>query len=104
MNRKFIFQKQQAEDFSGETIARFLIKQGWSSQNLKDLRKRPDSIWVNGKNVYQNYQLRPEDILIVTIIEEASSEKIVPVELPFSVVYEDEDLIVVNKPADMPMQ
>ena len=32
-----------------------------------------------------------------------SSEKIVPVELPFSVVYEDEDLIVVNKPADMPI-
>ena len=103
MNRKFIFQKQQAEDFSGETIARFLTKQGWSSQNLKDLRKRPDSIWVNGKNVYQNYQLQPEDILIVTIIEEASSEKIVPVELPFSVVYEDEDLIIVNKPADMPI-
>lgn len=41
--------------------------------------------------------------IILRLTEEAGSEGIVPVCLPFSVVYEDEDLLVVNKPAGMPV-
>lgn len=103
MTREFVFQKQQEDDFAGETIAAFLIKQGWTSQNLKDLRKTSDGIEVNGERVFQNYRLQPEDLLKVRVVEETSSEKIVPVKLPFSIVYEDEDIIAVNKPADMPI-
>lgn len=103
MNREFVFQKQQEDDFSGETIAAFLTKQGWTSQNLKNLRKTPDGIEVNGERAFQNYRLQPEDLLKVRVMEEASSGKIVPVKLPFSIVYEDEDIIAVNKPADMPI-
>lgn len=103
MNREFVFQKQQEDDFSGETIATFLTKQGWTSQNLKNLRKTPDGIEVNGERAFQNYRLQPEDLLKVRVMEEASSGKIVPVKLPFSIVYEDEDIIAVNKPADMPI-
>lgn len=103
MNREFVFQKQQEDDFSGETIAAFLTKQGWTSQNLKNLRKTPDGIVVNGERAFQNYRLQPEDLLKVRVMEEASSGKIVPVKLPFSIVYEDEDIIAVNKPADMPI-
>lgn len=103
MNREFVFQKQQEDDFSGETIAAFLTKQGWTSQNLKNLRKTPDGIEVNGERAFQNYRLQPEDLLKVRVMEEASSGKIVSVKLPFSIVYEDEDIIAVNKPADMPI-
>lgn len=103
MNREFVFQKQQEDDFSGETIAAFLTKQGWTSQNLKNLRKTPDGIEVNGERAFQNYRLQQEDLLKVRVMEEASSGKIVPVKLPFSIVYEDEDIIAVNKPADMPI-
>lgn len=103
MNREFVFQKQQEDDFSGETIAAFLTKQGWTSQNLKNLRKTPDGIEVNGERAFQNYRLQLEDLLKVRVMEEASSGKIVPVKLPFSIVYEDEDIIAVNKPADMPI-
>lgn len=103
MNREFVFQKQQEDDFSGETIAAFLTKQGWTSQNLKNLRKTPDGIVVNGERAFQNYRLQQEDLLKVRVMEEASSGKIVPVKLPFSIVYEDEDIIAVNKPADMPI-
>ena len=35
--------------------------------------------------------------------EEHSSEKIPPVELPLDIIYEDEDLMVINKPAGMPI-
>ena len=37
------------------------------------------------------------------IHEEHSSEKIPPVELPLDIIYEDEDLMVINKPAGMPI-
>ena len=36
-------------------------------------------------------------------MEETSSEHIVPVPLPFPIVYEDEDLLVINKPSGMPI-
>ena len=37
------------------------------------------------------------------ICEEKSSEKIPPVHLPLDIIYEDEDIIVINKPAGMPI-
>lgn len=43
------------------------------------------------------------DLLTVHIREMVSSPKIPPVPLPLDIVYEDEDLLVVNKPADMPI-
>ena len=43
------------------------------------------------------------DILTVHIQENESSPNIPPVELPLSIIYEDEDILVVNKPAGMPI-
>ena len=50
-----------------------------------------------------NYVLQPDDRLTIVIPEETPSEHIVPVNLPFPVVYEDEDLMIINKPSDMPI-
>lgn len=43
------------------------------------------------------------DTLTLHLIEEESSENIVPTPLPLSIVYEDEDLLVINKTAGMPI-
>ena len=43
------------------------------------------------------------DLLTVYIQENESSPNIPPVELPLSIIYEDEDILVVNKPAGMPI-
>ena len=43
------------------------------------------------------------DHLQVCICETESSEKIPPVKLPLNIVYEDEDILVINKPAGMPI-
>lgn len=40
---------------------------------------------------------------MIFLEEPQSSEHILPVPLPLSVVYEDEDILVVDKPADMPV-
>ena len=50
-----------------------------------------------------NHILQPGDTLTLHIHEEHSSEKIPPVELPLDIIYEDEDLMVINKPAGMPI-
>lgn len=47
--------------------------------------------------------VRSGDQIKLRLTEEAGSEGIVPVCLPFSVVYEDEDLLVIDKPAGLPV-
>ncbi len=84
------------------TIKHFLKSKGYSTQNLIALKKYPHGISLNGQPTHVNQLLNPEDILTVQIIEDSSNEKIKPVKLPLDIVYEDEDLMVVNKAAGMP--
>jgi len=85
------------------TIKGFLRSKGYSTQNLKILKQLPDGILMDGDPVHLNARFLPGNTLTVNIREDASSEKILPVKLPLSIVYEDEDLLVVNKPAGMPI-
>ena len=91
------------EDNAGITVAQYLKKKGYSSANLTDLKKMPESILVNGKWEFMIFRLSAGDVLTVHIQENTSSEKIPPVSLPLDIVYEDEDLMVINKPADLPI-
>ena len=87
----------------GKTIKDFLLQSGFSGQNIVELKKIPRSILLNDVWEYVTCRVKENDVLRIQIKEEESSEKIPPVELPFPVVYEDEDIVVVNKPADMPI-
>ena len=84
-------------------IEQFLRRRGFSGQNLTDLRKIPGSVCVNQTPCILKTVLHPGDILTVTITTTSSSPNILPIPLPFDLVYEDEDLLVVNKPAGMPV-
>ena len=84
-------------------ISGFLKEKGYSEQNLTDLRKREQAICLNGTYVHMNQMLTKGDILTVYIQETESSEQIRPVKLPVTIVYEDEDLLVINKSAGMPI-
>ncbi len=101
MKRTFTYQITSAD--AGHTIEHILKEQGFSNQNIIDLKKMPESILVNDVWEYVTYLLQPLDTLTVCMEEQASSQKIVPVELPLDIIYEDEDLLVINKPADMPI-
>lgn len=89
--------------YTGHKISEFLHNKGYSRQNITELKHMNESILLNGKWEYMNTRLHAGDRLTVHITEDASSEKIPPKELPFPIVYEDEDLVVVNKPANMPI-
>ncbi len=84
------------------TIKYFLKSKGYSSQNLIALKKYPEGISLNGKPAHVNNTLMSGDLLQIQIIEEGTNDKIKPVELPLTIIYEDEDLMVINKAAGMP--
>lgn len=92
-----------SKEDDGKLIKLFLQEQGFSRQNLVELKKIPESILLNGVWEYVTCRLTEGDVLRIHIVEGESSEKIPPVELPFPIVYEDEDIVAVNKPADMPI-
>ena len=80
----------------------FLRRKGFSRQNLVELKKMPMSVLANGRFQKMNQGLQNGDILDIHIQDEASSQ-ILPVKLPLTIIYEDEDLVVVDKPAGMPI-
>ena len=87
----------------GLTILQFLKNKGYSSSNVVALKKIPKSILVNGNWEHVNFRLSAGDVLTIHYEETPSAEHIVPERYPLDIVYEDEDLIVINKPCDMPI-
>lgn len=88
---------------SGPTIEQFLRGHGCSHHVLTHLKRTEYGILLNGEWAYTNRRLTSGDRLEIRLIEEESSPGIVPVEMKLDVVYEDEDLMVINKPADTPI-
>ncbi len=101
MDRSVLYQINGLE--KPQKISGFLKEKGYSRQNLVDLRKDEQAICLNGTYVHMNHMLAEGDVLTVWIRETENSGQIRPVKLPFAIVYEDEDLLVINKPAGMPV-
>ena len=84
-------------------VSQFLRQKGFSMQSLTQLKKDPAAVLADGTPCFMKHVLQPGEVLTIHILEEHSSEKIPPVDLPLDIVYEDEDLMVINKPAGMPI-
>ena len=67
--------------------------------------KRADhAILLNGLPAFGRTVLKEHDILRILVPEEIRSEEsIIPVNIPLNILYEDEDILVLNKPSDMPV-
>ena len=90
------------ENLSGYTIEHILKKHlGISGGIIIRLKAKNDSITVNGETRKLNERLYSGDKLCVCIHEGKSSD-IIPVNMPLDILYEDEDIIAVNKPRLMP--
>lgn len=90
-----------SKESNGFRIEQFLKHKGYSSQNLTQIKRMPKSVLVNGQHCYLRDTLKTGDTLTICIQENDCSEKIPPVSLPLNIVYEDEDIIVINKPKGM---
>lgn len=75
-----------------------------SSTRLKKAKRIEGGVRVNGQNVFVTYTVHAGDEISIVIEEEnAVSENVVPVFGALDIVYEDEHLMVLNKPANMPV-
>lgn len=90
-------------EYNGHTLLSFLKDKHYSSQIITHLKRTENGILLNGKWGRVRDVLHTGDELTIRLIEEDSSGNIVSTNLPLSIVYEDEDLLVVNKTANMPI-
>jgi pseudouridine synthase, RluA family len=58
-------------------------------------------ILANGTPVKSNYKVKPQDVITVVMDRPRMELEIIPEDIPLNIVYEDEDLMVVNKPAGL---
>ena len=72
-------------------------KQGYSARLITALRKSENGILLNGKKAKTTALLQRGDVLEIHI--PLGTSEIPPVALPLEVLYEDEDVLVINKPA-----
>lgn len=85
------------------SISDFLKKEGYSSHVIVHLKKTPESIQKNGVWSYVRESLDPGDHLSIHLEETKSSAQIVPTKMDLNILYEDEDILVLNKPANLPI-
>ena len=71
------------------------------SRNRVQQAAKAGSILVNDKPVKQNYRVKPDDVVSVVLSYPPREVVIYPEDIPLDVVYEDDDVIVVNKQAGL---
>lgn len=91
-----------ASTHHGMTLRQLLKKElCLSTKMMKHLKFTQDGILVNGERVTVRYVLSEGDIVTLAI-EDRESAPIKPVNLPIDILYEDTEMVVPAKPADMP--
>ncbi|WP_458408015.1 RluA family pseudouridine synthase [Anaerotignum sp.] len=100
---KRIFRYIIPEEDAGKTIETFLLEHEYTPTCIKFLKKAESLITVNGVWEFVNKKLKENDILETVFLDEEPSENIPSVEMPLDIVYEDEDILVLNKPDNLPI-
>ena len=101
MKRTFTY--QITEEDAGKTVGTFLLEHEYTPTCIKFLKKAAGLITVNGVWEFVNKPLKENDILETVFLDEESSENVPSVEMPLDIVYEDEDILVLNKMANLPI-
>lgn len=101
MTRKLQYKIEQQDH--GKTIGTFLKEKDYSRGVIIALKKTPVGIRKNGVGAGVNEILETGDVLQICLTEEETSENIVPRGFDIDILYEDEDILVVNKPYNMPI-
>ena len=98
-----IFHYQITENEQNTTVLDFLRKKGFSRHILSSMKADKEALTRNGQRIGGREHLLAGDHFRVRLLETIDSDGIVPVSMPLSILYEDEDILVKNNPADMPV-
>ena len=91
------------EKHNGKSIGMFLKEEEYSRAAIIKLKKTKIGVRKNGVWARVNEILQAGDILDICLEEETYSKNIIPKECALDILYEDEDILVVNKPYDTPI-
>lgn len=103
MTKERIIHYRIPNSYEGHKISEFLHNQGISTKSIIRLKSDVENVLLNDEPGFINRILKKDDRLTLCVKELESSKKIPPVDLPLSIIYEDEDILIVNKPANMPI-
>lgn len=82
----------------------FLRARGYSRHLLTYLRHHENTLLLNGECVFTNHPVRKGDVLEVIFTDEIPSATVIPNPMELDILYEDADLLVINKPPFLPVQ
>lgn len=105
-NTSGLFEHFRFEADKGQTLLRvdkFLVERMPKASSRNRIQQAADAgcIIVNGRPVKSNYRVKPFDIVAVVMDRPRYENEIIPEEIPLDIVYEDDTVLVVNKPAGM---
>ncbi|MFT5338118.1 MAG: 23S rRNA pseudouridine1911/1915/1917 synthase [Luteibaculaceae bacterium] len=81
-------------------VDKFLIdRMPNTSRNRIQAAAKTGNIHVNGEAVKVNYKVKPGDVVALVMSEPMQEIELIPEDIPLDIVYEDDSLMVINKPA-----
>jgi len=83
-------------------IDKFLVnRMEGTSRNRIQTAAEAGSIFVNGAPVKSNYRVKPGEEVTIMLDYPRRELKLIPEDIPLNIVYEDEELMIINKPAGL---
>lgn len=85
-----------------ERIDKFLMnRMEYVSRSKIQAAAHAGAVLVNDKTVKPNYKVRPNDTIILILPSTENNSELKPENIPLNITYEDDDLIIINKPAGL---
>lgn len=72
-----------------------------TSRNKIQVAAKNGNVLVNEKQVKPNYKVKPKDVVSIVLPYPIREIELIPQDIPLDILYEDNEVIVVNKPANM---
>ncbi len=100
-----LYEHHRIEVEKGQSLLRidkFLMNRiEHTSRNKIQNACEAECILVNGKPVKASYNVKPLDVIIVVLPHPVREIELIPENIPINIVYEDDDLLIVNKAPGM---
>lgn len=90
-------------EYKNYTIREFLTEKGYPKGLRAHLFRTKDVLFRNGDTGHSSDRLKVSDKLKIILEESMPKSYPAPENIPLSILYEDEDILVINKPAHMPV-
>lgn len=96
-----MIEKRIIADVNNERLDSYISKSNLDlSRSMVQKLIKENRVFVNGKNEKESYKIKVNDNITIQI-EEPKSSKLEAQDIPLDIIYEDNDIIVINKPKGM---